>query len=75
MAPQADRQEPGDGSGASRALGDAGSERYMWAFRDGDNVVLSIPGLRDLEFNCEDARMIGNMLITTADEISGDQTI
>jgi hypothetical protein len=30
------------------SLGDEGAERYMWAFREGNQVVLAIPGLRDL---------------------------
>lgn len=45
-----------------------GAERYMWAYVQGDGVVLSIPGLRDLELDADDARTIGEMLIERATE-------
>lgn len=54
---------------ASGAVSD-GAERYMWAFPDGDEVVLSIPGLRDLKLSPDDARTAGQMLIETAEEVS-----
>jgi hypothetical protein len=51
-------------------LGDEGVERYMWAFREGKQVVLAIPGLRDLTLDADEARAIGKLLIQTADEIT-----
>jgi hypothetical protein len=51
------------------SLGDEGAERYMWAFQEGNSVVLTIPGLRDLTLDADEARTIGKMLIETADEI------
>jgi hypothetical protein len=36
-----------------------GTARYMWAFVQNKAVVLSIPGLRDLELSADDARTIG----------------
>ncbi|MGH3708817.1 MAG: hypothetical protein ACRDRQ_12095 [Pseudonocardiaceae bacterium] len=52
------------------SLGDEGAERYMWAFSEGDQVVLAIPGLRDLTLDAHEARTVGIMLIQTADEIT-----
>jgi hypothetical protein len=52
------------------SLGDEGAERYMWAFREGNQVVLAIPGLRDLTLDADEARTIGKLLIQTADEIT-----
>jgi hypothetical protein len=51
-------------------LGDEGAERYMWVFPEGDHIVLTIPGLRDLELGVNDARTIGEILIQTADEMT-----
>jgi hypothetical protein len=51
-------------------LGDEGAERYMWAFPEGNHVVLAIPGLRDLKLDPEEARTIGKILDQTADEIT-----
>jgi hypothetical protein len=51
-------------------LGDEGAERYMWAFPEGNQVVLAIPGLRDLKLDPEEARTIGTILTQTADEIN-----
>ncbi|MGH3853516.1 MAG: hypothetical protein ACRDR6_08455 [Pseudonocardiaceae bacterium] len=42
-------------SGQGR-LGDEGAERYMWVFPEGHHIVLTIPGLRDLELNVDDAK-------------------
>ena len=47
-----------------------GAERYMWAFQQGNRIILSIPGLRDLKLSIREARTIGKMLIETADEAS-----
>lgn len=52
------------------SLGDEGAERYMWAFREGNQVVLAIPGLRDLTLDADEARTIGKLLIQTADEVT-----
>lgn len=52
------------------SLGDEGAERYMWAFSEGNSVVLAIPGLRDLTLDADEARTIGKMLIQTADEVT-----
>jgi hypothetical protein len=52
------------------SLGDEGAERYMWAFREENQVVLVIPGLRDLTLDAHEARTVGIMLIQTADEIT-----
>jgi hypothetical protein len=52
-------------------LGDEGAERYMWAFLEGSQIVLAIPGLRDLKLNANEARTIGEMLIQAADEAAG----
>jgi hypothetical protein len=62
------RKEPRDAPRES-AVGDAGAERYMWAFPEGDHVTLSIPGVRDLELSGDEARAIGELLITTANQI------
>lgn len=51
-------------------VGDEGAERYMWVFPEGDHIVLTIPGLRDLELGVNDARTIGEILIQTADEMT-----
>jgi hypothetical protein len=51
-------------------LGDEGAERYMWAFPEGNHVVLAIPGLRDLKLDPDEARTIGKILAQTADEIT-----
>lgn len=51
-------------------IGDEGAERYMWVFPEGHHIVLTIPGLRDLKLNVNDARTIGEILIQTADEIT-----
>jgi hypothetical protein len=51
-------------------LGDEGAERYMWVFPEGHHIVLTIPGLRDLKLNVNDARTIGEILIQTADEMT-----
>jgi hypothetical protein len=40
----------------------------MWSFVQANQVVLSIPGLRDLELSADDARAIGEMLIAHAGE-------
>ena len=45
-----------------------GAERYMWAFPDNDEVILSIPGLRDLRLTIPEAREVGEMLIEIADD-------
>ena len=52
------------------SLGDEGVERYMWAFPEGNQVVLAIPGLRDLTLDADEARAIGKLLIQTADEMT-----
>jgi len=62
-------REPPQGKRPAVSVGDEGSERYMWAYPEGDHVVLSIPGLRDLELSGDDARIIGEELIATADEL------
>jgi hypothetical protein len=48
---------------APKADGADGAERYMWAYVEDDGVVLSIPGIRNLELSADDARVIGEMLI------------
>ena len=55
-------------SGQGR-LGDEGAERYMWVFPEGHHIVLTIPGLRDLELTVNDARTIGEILIQTAGQV------
>jgi hypothetical protein len=55
---------------AQGRLGDEGAERYMWVFPEGNHIVLTIPGLRDLKLNVNDARAIGEILIQTADEMT-----
>lgn len=42
----------------------------MWVFPEGHHIVLTIPGLRDLELTVNDARTIGEILIQTADEMT-----
>ena len=51
-------------------LGDEGAERYMWVFHEGNRIVLTIPGLRDLKLSADEARSIGEMLIQAADEMT-----
>ncbi len=55
---------------AQERLGDEGAERYMWVFPEGHHIVLTIPGLRNLKLNVNDARTIGEILIQTADEMT-----
>jgi hypothetical protein len=61
------------GSRASEDDGSEGAERYMWAFRDGKAIVLSIPGIRDLKLSVDEARTIGRMLMETADDVDADK--
>lgn len=63
------RAQPVEDMSSGQEVVDEGAERYMWAFPEGDRVVFSIPGLRDLMFSVNEARTIGGMLIRTADEI------
>jgi hypothetical protein len=42
----------------------------MWAFPDGNHVILAIPGLRNLTLEAAEARTIGEILIQTADAIT-----
>jgi hypothetical protein len=72
MTRRARRTNPNSAKPASGETSD-GAERYMWSFPDGDAVVLSIPGLRDLKLSPDEARAAGKMLIETADQISGRQ--
>jgi hypothetical protein len=69
MTGQARRGKTPHGAPSVGSLGDEGVERYMWAFREGNQVVLSIPGLRDLTLDADEARAIGKLLIQTADEL------
>ena len=52
------------------SLGDEGVERYMWVSTEENQIVLTIPGLRDLKLGVDDARAIGTILIQTADEMT-----
>jgi hypothetical protein len=61
------RGEPLDAQQTAGELAD-GAERYMWAFIEGDHVILSIPGIRDLELSSDDAQMIGEMLLARSNE-------
>jgi hypothetical protein len=70
MTGQARRDKTPSGTPSLDNLGDEGVERYMWAFREGKQVVLAIPGLRDLTLDADEARAIGKLLIQTADEIT-----
>jgi hypothetical protein len=45
-----------------------GAERYMWAFPEKEEIILSIPGLRDLRLTIPEAKEIGEMLIEIADD-------
>lgn len=51
-------------------LGDEGAERYMWVVPEGNLIVLTIPGLRDLKLDVTEARTIGEMLIQVANEMT-----
>lgn len=70
MTRQARREESSSAPSPREDLGDEGAERYMWAFPEGNHVVLTIPGLRDLKLDPEEARTIGKILAQTADEIT-----
>ena len=70
MAAQTRRSKAGYTKSSRRRLGDEDAERYMWVFPEGDHIVLTIPGLRDLELGVNDARTIGEILIQTADEMT-----
>lgn len=70
MSTGAKRGRPRKATGRTSGATDEGAERYMWAFPDGDRVVLSIPGVRDLEFSSDEARSVGEMLIATANDVS-----
>lgn len=61
------RRKPSDGPPADESDTE-GAERYLWAYRDGTRVVLSIPGIRDLTFTESEARSIGQMLIDAAED-------
>jgi hypothetical protein len=74
MAARARRGKTGSAKSPHERLGDEGAERYMWVFPEGDQIVLTIPGLRDLKLSVTDARTIGEMLIQTADEITRHRT-
>lgn len=45
-----------------------GAERYMWTFPDKDEIILSIPGLRDLRLTIPEAIAVGEMLIEAAND-------
>ncbi|MEC3978614.1 hypothetical protein [Amycolatopsis sp. H20-H5] len=62
------KQEPCATSQATN-LGDEGAERYMWAFVEGEHVTLSIPGVRDMELSSDEARAIGEMLVSAASQV------
>ena len=70
MTARARRGKTGSAKSPHERLGDEGAERYMWVFTEGDQILLTIPGLRDLKLSVTDARTIGEMLIQTADEMT-----
>lgn len=72
MTKRARRAQPDGAVYSGKEVVDEGAERYMWAFPEGDGIVLSIPGLRDLKLSVSEARTIGGMLIRTADETVED---
>jgi hypothetical protein len=55
---------------SEKGVVDEGAERYIWAFSEGNRLVLAIPGLRGLKFSVQEARTIGEMLIQAADEMA-----
>ena len=70
MTARAPRNNSTEANSAVEETAADGAERYMWAFQQGNRIVLSIPGLRDLKLSIREARTIGTMLIETADEAS-----
>lgn len=70
MTARAPRNNSTEAKPAAEETAAEGAERYMWAFQQGNRIVLSIPGIRDLKLGIREARTIGNMLIETADEAS-----
>jgi hypothetical protein len=70
MTARAPRNNSTEANPAAEETATEGAERYMWAFQQGNRIVLSIPGLRDLKLSIREARTIGKMLIETADEAS-----
>lgn len=73
MARRKRRKARREGSSAGSGSQAEGTERYMWAFSERDQVVLSIPGLRDLRLTSREARTVGEMLIETADDALRNQ--
>jgi hypothetical protein len=70
MTGQARRGKTSHDTPSVGSLGDEGVERYIWAFSEGNQVLLSIPGLRDLTLDADEARALGKLLIQTADELT-----
>lgn len=70
MTARTPRNNSTEAKSATEETATEGAERYMWAFQQGNRIVLSIPGLRDLKLSIREARTIGTMLIETADEAS-----
>jgi hypothetical protein len=70
MTTRARRSPSHKAKSATAGIVEEGAERYMWAFPEGNRVVLAIPGLRGLKLSVDEARTIGELLIQTADEMT-----
>lgn len=78
MTTRARRSQAVKAQSADEGVVEEGAERYIWVFREGNQLVLVIPGLRGLKFSVQEARAMGEMLIQAADEMTenhrGDMT-
>lgn len=71
MTTRARRPRSVEAKFTDKGVVEEGAERYMWVFREGNQLVLAIPGLRGLKFSSDEARGVGEMLIQAADEMTG----
>jgi hypothetical protein len=70
MTTRARRSQVVKAQSADEGVVEEGAERYIWVFREGNQLVLAIPGLRGLKFSVQEARAMGEMLIQAADEMT-----
>lgn len=70
MTTRARRPRSVEAKFTDKGVVEEGAERYMWVFREGNRLVLAIPGLRGLKFSSDEARGVGEMLIQAADEMT-----
>ncbi|MFT7841355.1 hypothetical protein Q5530_34915 [Saccharothrix sp. BKS2] len=67
----ADESDETEGAAEPPAVSDKaaiGAERYIWVYAKRESVVLSVPGVRDLEFSFNDAREVADSMNKSADD-------